>query len=145
MGAVRLYRLARTEMLRAAFLGESVSQLRSTADVRALLVDDTYEYSEAHSFLDAIPAGARVGSAVALTNEAVTQAVLDADDVVFPSLTGDDVYGVILYDHAASEATSLLLAFIDKGVDFPVRPNGQNLTISWSNGANKILKLAEQQ
>lgn len=133
----------RTRMLKAGFLGTTGAGLPTTADVRAILVDATYEFSELHDFLDDVAAGARVGSAGALAGEAVADAVFDASDVVFTSLTGDDVYGIWLYHHTGVESTALLLAFIDKGVDFPIRPNGLNLTIVWNNGANKILKLAE--
>jgi hypothetical protein len=84
-------------------------------DIRALLID-TGEYTPNFSTddnLDDIPAGGRVGTAVALTGKTNTLGVLDADNTTFSSVTGDTVEALVLYLHTGVEATSTLLAYID--------------------------------
>lgn len=111
-------------------------------DIRAILVDNAdYTVNIAtHDFLDDVPAAARVAVSGALQNKSITARVFDADDIVIPSVTGDGTESVILYKQTGTESTSRLIAYIDNaGVS--LTPNGNNVTLAWDNGANKIFKL----
>jgi hypothetical protein len=132
-----------TKFLEAMMSG-SVNLL--TADVRAVLIDQAdYTVNLAtHEFLSSVPAAARVGTAVALANKSVTGGAFDADDATLTSVTGDQSEAVLLYIHTGSDATArlILLAESDTVTNLPVTPNGGNINLVWSNGANKIFKLA---
>lgn len=115
----------------------------NNGDIRALLVEAGYTPNLAtDDNLDDIAAGNRVAAAVALANKSVTDGVFDADDVTFSALTGDAAVAVVLYLHTGTESTSKLLAIFDTAAGLPFTPNGSDLTIRWSNGADKILRLS---
>lgn len=125
-----------------SYMKQEANQVDLEADdVRAILVDNAdYTFSTAHDFLDDVPAAARVAVSGALQNKTVTARVFDADDIVIASVTGDGTESVILYKHTGVESTSRLIAYIDNaGVS--LTPNGNNVTLAWDNGANKIFKL----
>lgn len=110
-------------------------------DIRAILVDTAdYTFSNTHDYLDDVAAGARVAVSGALQNKSVTARVFDADDIVISSVTGDGTEAVILYKHTGTESTSRLIAYIDNA-GVALTPNGNNVTLAWDNGANKIFKL----
>lgn len=115
----------------------------SSADVRAILVKSSYVVDRAHQFLNQIAAGDRIGSAVALTSEAVTtDGAFDAANPTFTSVAaGSEIAGVVLYVHTGTESTSRLLAFINSAIGFPRPTNGGNVTIEWSNDIDRIFRL----
>lgn len=94
-----------------------------------------------HDNLDDVPSAARVGTAQTLANKTVTDGIADADDVTFTALTGDQVEYILIYKDTGTESTSRLIALIDTATGLPLTPSGSNVTISWSNGADKIFKL----
>lgn len=105
------------------------------ADVRALLID-TADYTvdlAAHDFLDDVPAGARLATAVALAGKAATDGWLECTvPIVFPGVgPADDVGAVILYIHTGTESTSRLITYIDVGVGFPLATNGNDVELSF--------------
>lgn len=112
-------------------------------DIRAILVDDAdYTLDLAnHQNLDDVPAGARVGSAVALTGKTAVAGVADADDATFLTVAGDQAELLLIYLHTGVESTSTLIAAIDTATGRPVTPGGGNITITWDNGVNRIFKL----
>lgn len=91
-----------------------------------------------HDNLNDVPAGARIGVPQTLTNKSTAGGVFDADNVTFPACTGNTVTAAILYKDTGDEATSSLIAYIDVG---GTTPNGLDLLLPWSNGANKIFTL----
>ncbi len=114
------------------------------ADIRAILIDSAdYTVNLAtDQFLSDIPALARVAVSTALTGVTWdTSAILDADDVVFSAVTGDISEAIVLYMHTGVETTSRLLTYDDTATGLPVTPDGTDITIQWSAGANKIFKL----
>lgn len=114
-----------------------------TNTIKAQLVDAA-DYTvdlATHDALNDIPAGARVGTAVALANKTITDGVFDADDTTFTAVTGDQAEALVLYKDTGTEATSLLLAYIDTATGLPITPGGGNITVVWDSGANKIFKL----
>lgn len=136
-----LYTLFRNEIMTAGILGESSSTLMATGDVRAILCDSNYVPAASDQYLSEIDAGWRVGSAVALTGETVSGGVFDATDITFSSVSGDDVYTIVLYLHTGVEGTSTLVGYIDAFVGRPIVPNGGDITISWSSAAAKIFSI----
>lgn len=111
-----------------------------TATLAIALVDlADYTYDAAHDFLDDVPSGARV-AVVDLTGVTTANGLIDADNAVFPSVTGDVAEALILYINTGSAATSRLVAFIDTGVTrLPVTPNGTNINIAFN--ASGIVQL----
>lgn len=103
--------------------------------IRVLVTDSAdYTYSSAHDFLDDVPSGARVGTAVVLGSKTFTLGVFDAADPTLTGVTGDSVEQIILYQHTGTESTSRLICYLDRdGVDvaFSVTPDGGNILITW--------------
>jgi len=112
-------------------------------DIRAILVDgaDYTPNLATHSALADIPAAARVAVSGALQNKTVTDGVFDADDIVVASVSGDQFEYLVLYKHTGVEGTSRLIYLIDTATGLPCTPNGSDITLSWSSGADKIFRL----
>lgn len=83
-----------------------------------------------------------VGSPVQLTSPTVSvssgNAVFNAANVTFTSVSGSQVTQVVIYKNTGTTTTSPLIANINVATGLPVTPNGGNITISWDTGANKI-------
>lgn len=106
----------------------------STDTIKCVLLDSA-DYTpnlSAHDFLDDVPAAARVGTPQTLGLKTFTNGVFDADDVTFPSVSGDQSEYILIYEDAGSEATSRLLALFDTAGNLPVTPQGNNITINWN-------------
>jgi hypothetical protein len=113
-------------------------------DIRIVLVDVGYVYSSAHDFLDDVGAGFRVATSSSLTGKDATGGVADASDVTLTAVSGDDIEGVIVYQHTGVDATSRLIAFYDllaSGVEIDVTPDGTDARVRWSNGATKMFMI----
>ena len=113
------------------------------SDHRVILhddADDTVNLST-DNFLDDVLAGARVAVSGALASPTTTAGVADAADKTLTAVTGDPSERLIIYQHTGTESTSDLVASIDTATGLPVTPNGGDITITWDNGSNKILKL----
>ena len=91
--------------------------------------------------LDDIPAGARVATSTPLTRKTVTLGVADAADVTFSTVTGDASEALVIYKDTATASSSRLIAFIASATGLPVTPNGGDITVAWSNAAEKIFRL----
>ena len=77
-----------------------------------------------------------------LTGQSWVNGIMDADDIVFPSLTStQDVGAIAIVKHNTILAQSYLIYFDDSAPEYPVTPDGSDLTITWSSGADKIFKL----
>ncbi|MEW6386819.1 MAG: hypothetical protein AB1491_04800 [Thermodesulfobacteriota bacterium] len=82
-----------------------------------------------------------VGTPEALNLIDPVAGVVDANDVTFAAVTGDQVGFVVIYKDTGVAGTSPLIALIDTATGLPVTPNGGNIQIQWDDGANKIFKL----
>lgn len=87
-----------------------------------------------------VPAAAIVSTAT-LTGNSTALGVVDANDLVFSSVSGDTCEAILLWKDTGTPSTSPLIAYMDSGTGFPITPNGGDITASWSDGANKIFKL----
>jgi len=95
-----------------------------------------------HQFLSDIPSAARVATSGALQNKTVTDGVFDADDITITAVAGDQFEYVVLYKDTGAEGTSRLILLIDTATGLPCTPNGSDITIQWSSGADKIFRLS---
>lgn len=127
---------------RQAFLTADIDWMSD--DIRVVLVDGTYTYSTAHDMLDDVGAGTRVATSSSLTGKSATNGVADADDVTLTGVSGDDIEGVIVYQHTGVESTSRLIAFYDllaSGVEIDYTPDGSDARVRWSNGTTKMFMI----
>jgi len=125
---------------RDAFLNGDIDFTNDT--IRVYLVDTAdYAFSASHQYLSQVAAAGRVANAV-LAGKTTSAGVADASDTVLSSVSGDQCEALILVRDTGSDATSLLIGYIDTAAaGLPVTPNGGDITITWDNGANKIFKL----
>ena len=121
---------------RESFLSGNISW--SSDDIRAVLIDTgTYTVNLAtHDFHDDL--SGIVATSGNFASKTVTAGVADAADVTFTSVSGSSVEAIVIYKWTGSSATSRLIAYID-GIS--ITPNGGDIIVSFSNGANKIFKL----
>jgi len=82
--------------------------------------------------LDNLPAGARVATSGALVGKSATDGYLDATDVVWSSVTGDQSEAIVIYQHTGTESTSRLMLIHTAGTNLPVTPTGDNITATWN-------------
>jgi len=115
-----------------------------TDDIRVVLVNgaDYTPNLATDQFLSSIPSGARVAVSGALQNKSVTDGVFDANDIVISSVSGDQFEYLVLYKHTGVESTSRLILLIDSATGLPCTPNGSDITIQWSNTADRIFRLS---
>jgi len=107
----------------------------------ALLVSSDYVPDTAtHESRAAIPSSAVIAEAT-LESTQVTNGIFDADDTVFFDVEGSPVAQIIILQDADIFSQALLIAVIDDASQFPVTPDGTNITIQWDNGPNKIFNL----
>lgn len=112
-------------------------------NIKAVLVD-TGQYTLAiatHANLSDIPAGARIATSPNFAGKANVAGVLDANDITFSAVTGVNAEALVIIKDTGTAGTSTLIAFIDTATGLPVQPNGGDITVTWDNGANKIMKI----
>jgi len=120
----------------------------SSADLRALLVKDTFAFNADHDFVDDVVASEVTGGSYvrqALTSEAVARdfagdrAFLDAADTTFPGVASgqDDINAAIVFLQNAVDSAAALIAFLDWT---PIQGNGSDIAVQWN--ANGILQIA---
>lgn len=127
---------------RQAFLEGAIAIL--TVNVKLVFVDHGVDtpVPATDDFLDDIGAGARIATSGNFATKTSTNGVFDADDVVVSSVSGAQFESLVLYnDTPAAESGKHLIAYIDTATGLPFTPTGNNITVAWDNGANKIFKL----
>lgn len=124
---------------RELFLAGSISWVNDT--IKCVLVDTgTYTYSAAHVSYASVSPGVVGSPSTAFGGKTVAAGVADANDVTFTAVSGNSVEAIVIYKDGTPG--SPLIAYIDTAASgLPVTPNGGDITISWSNGSNKIFKL----
>ena len=126
---------------REGFLAGNIDWDADTIKVQLLDSADYVLDLALHDFLADVPAAARVATSGALTSKTVAGGVADAANVTLTAVTGDVSEYVNLFVDSGVEATSELLVNIDTATGLPVTPNGGDININWSDGADKIFKL----
>ncbi|ACI12453.1 hypothetical protein PBI_DAMIEN_32 [Mycobacterium phage Damien] len=112
-------------------------------NVRAVLVDvaDYTVAIDSHEFLSDIPSAAQVATTGNLTGKTNVLGVMDLDDFVFASVTGDPSEAIVFFKWTGSAATSPLISYHDTATGLPVTPNGGDVNIVIDSGSNKLFKL----
>lgn len=102
--------------------------------------DDTIDLANDDN-LDDRAGAARVATSAALGSKTVTNGVADAANVTFSAVTGDTSESIDGFKDTGTESTSRLIFNIDTATGLPVTPNGGDITVTWSDGSDKIFKL----
>lgn len=103
-------------------------------DVPVLTTDD---------FLDDILAGAREFESGNFASKTSTDGTADAADLApaFTSAAGDQFESITIFVETGVESTSELICNIDTATGLPLTPDGGNIDITWSSGADRIFTL----
>ena len=128
---------------RAAFLGTAL-QWTTTCSFKVLLVASPYTANiGTDQFVNDIASSNWVACSPGLSAFASACGIADADDLVFPTVSGSKITTAVLYHDANGNAsTSDLLVAIDTATGLPLTPNGGNITLTWDNTATvRIFKI----
>jgi hypothetical protein len=125
-----------------AVLQSATNSSMSSGTVKVALVDTgVYTYSSSHEFFSSV-SSAVIGIPQVLSNKSFTNGVFDADDALFPSVTGNTAEALVIFIDTGTAGTSRLVVYQDTGVTgLPVQPNGGDINLVFDNGANKIFAL----
>ena len=128
------------------FLAGNLNMSSNTITM-ALIDTDVYTFSSSDEDRADVP-NTSVISTTNLGGKSITSGVFDATDATFTSVTGANAEALILYhntgdaeNNGVDQATSRLIAFIDTATGLPILPNGGDITVRFSDGANKIFAL----
>ena len=127
---------------RKLFLEGAIHWVTSgSEDMRCALIDSgvTVPNLATHDFYDDL-SSAVVGTPVSFTMSTLTSTAgaADGEDIVFTSVSGNSVEGVIIYKWTGTAGTSPLIAWIEFT---QITPNGGNITIQWQATTPFIFKL----
>jgi hypothetical protein len=122
----------------------------SAATIKAALVRG-YTFDPTHKFVSDVTGagGTLVATSSALTSLTNTDGVADAADVTFTSVAaGAAIPAIIVFQSSAvgggadvAGSAQRLIAYIDTATGLPVTPNGQNISVAFDNGSNRVYKL----
>jgi hypothetical protein len=122
-----------------AFLNATINMSANTITL-ALIDTGVYTYSTSHQYRSDV-ANSAVISTATLENKTITSGVFDADDATFTSVSGANCEALILFADTGVQGTSRLIAYIDSATGLPILPNGGDITVAFSSGANRIFSL----
>jgi hypothetical protein len=134
---------------RQGFLDGSIDY--DTAVIKVSLVRG-YTFNVANQYVsDVTGAGGTLVATTSsgLASKTVNAGVADAADVTFTAVAaGAAIPALIIYQSSTvtggadvAATSQRLIAYIDTATGLPVTPNGQNITVTWDNGSNRIFKL----
>ena len=122
-----------------AFLNGTINMSANTITL-ALIDTGVYTYSTSHQYRSDVSNSAVISTAT-LANKTITNGIFDADDATFTSVTGANCEALIIFADTGVQGTSRLIAYIDSATGLPILPNGGDITVAFSSGANKIFSL----
>lgn len=119
-----------------------------TAVIKAAFVRG-YTFDATDVFVsDVVATGTLNGTSAALANKTVTGGVFDADDTTITTTASASNHGLLLFQSSAvtggadvAQSSQRLIAYYDTGTGLPAQPGTGDTPVSWSAGANKILKV----
>jgi hypothetical protein len=132
----RLYKVARQKFATATLDWQDM-------DFGVVLVDSGYTPDfNTYEVLSDIPSGSRIASQP-LQNKTVKGAGLCyADNVTFPSVSGNPITQIVVYHDTGNPATSDLVVYINQATGLPLTPTGENITLTWVNlGKGEVFRL----
>jgi len=115
-----------------------------TANIKFVFIDEGFPEVPDLALddnLDDIAAGARVATSGNLSSKTSTDGVMDAADVIVPTVSGATIESLTIYEDTGVESTSNLVLNIDTATGLPLTPNTADVTVQWNEGAEKIAKL----
>lgn len=127
------------------FLTGSLDLVANTVTIA--LVDSSYTFDAGHLSRADVPntAVVAVGN---LAGKSVANAVFDASDIIFTSVTGSTVTSILLYHNtgdaegdATDQSSSRLIGYIDTATGLPINPANVDIVLNFSNLANKIFTI----
>jgi hypothetical protein len=142
VGNLTLYSAARE-----GFLDGSITW--STATIQAALVRG-YTFSDTDRYVsDVIAAGGSLVSTVTLINKTVNNGIADASDVLFSAVAaGPAIPAILLFQSSAAgggvdvaPSAQRLVGFTATATGLPAAPNGQDISVIWSNDRSRIFML----
>lgn len=114
------------------------------SDTYRAVLGDAADYTvdlNTHDRYDDVSAGTEEGPVTIGTRTVADDGILDGDDVVFTGASGDPCEYIIVFKDTGTPSTSPLFIYIDTATGLPVTLNGGNVTVTWDNGTNKIVKI----
>lgn len=124
---------------REGFLDGSIDW--DTDNIKVVMLNSAYAFSQTHDNLDDISAFAIVdGTSGNLASKTKTNGVADAADVVIAAPNPSDELGsVVVFKDTGTPATSRLIAYYDQGL--PMTLDGSAFTIEWPSSTNRMFKI----
>lgn len=114
----------------------------ATDTIKVILVKNTYPQNLATDEFLSDVAAYRLNTDQSLTGKTVANGAFDAGDSTWTAVTaGDTCEGVVIYKDTGVAGTSPLIAYIDTITGFPLATNGGDVSVTWDNGAYKIIAL----
>lgn len=112
-------------------------------NIKVMLVKSTYTLDQTDEFVDDLTPGTndngRTGN---LSGKSSTSGVADASDTSLTATDADACNALVIFYDTGSDATALLIAYIDTATGLPFTPGaGGTVNIAWDNAGNKIFKL----
>lgn len=121
----------------------------NTAVIKCALVRG-YTFSAAHKFVSEVVAtGTLNGTSAALSSVSITDGVFDAADTTITASANATNHGLLLFQSSAvtggsdvANTAQRVIAYYDTGTGLPIQPGTGDVSVAWSNGASKILKVS---
>jgi len=112
-----------------------------TETVKVSLVNsDITLFDSTDEFYSDLNSTGGILSTVTLANKTLVDGVLNADDLVFSSVTGAESEALLIWIDTGVTTTSRLVCWLDTNITgFPITPDGSNIDITWSSSG--IFKL----
>ena len=100
--------------------------------ISCLLIDSDFYAPNLNNdqYQSSIPEASIIAELV-LTGKTIDVTKFKADDSIFTSVTGAKVDAIIIYKTTDAKSTSELIAYIDNAPEFPITPDGTNITLAW--------------
>lgn len=100
-------------------------------DIKALLVDNTLTFNNAHRVIDDVAASI-VERSPNLTGKSATDGQCACDDAVFTAPEAGHTVIVLIAQDTGNDSTSPLIAYFDTGTNFPGTTAGVDMTFQAS-------------
>ena len=105
-------------------------------DAIKVMIMEGYTYDATDKYVSHVPSGQIVARSGALSGKGVTNGTATASNVVLTSVAaGHTISSIIVYKDTGNDATSTLIAHIDKQQDgttnISLATNGTDVTVSW--------------
>lgn len=120
----------------------------TTATIKVSLVRG-YTYDSTDEFVSDVTATGTLASTQTLGTKTATNGTADAADTTFTAVAANaSNHSLLVYQASAvgggadvAATAQRLIAFYDTGTNLPVVPNGGDVTVTWSSGADKMFTL----